>query len=192
METLVKNITYSAVDEKLSGKIRDFFKPSNSVGRKKFQLFIVDDDPMYLRALEMSIASNNRNEEMMINTFQTGEACLQQMKFKPSVVVLDYFLNSKFPYAWDGATILKQIKRISPETKVIMISGQDSLKVAIECMENGAYDYVSKSQTALLRINTIIKNICGNLEVSSLFFKVCAYILLFAVVALIAFSIINI
>lgn len=194
METLVNNFSSLAVDESLSSRVKHFFRSPRSDTKKtnkKIKLFIVDDDPLYLKALEMSITSNMNNEELMINSFQTGEACLQQMKQKPSIVILDYFLNSKLPYAWDGSTILKHIKRMSPGTKVIMLSSQDSLRVAIDCMENGAYDYISKTQTALVRINNAIKNISGNIEVSSWFFKVCGYILLFVIVALLAYSLIN-
>jgi PleD family two-component response regulator len=194
METLVNNPGSLAVDEDLSSKLKRFFRSPRSDtkrAKKRIKLFIVDDDPMYLKALEMSITANVNNDELVINSFQTGEACLQQMKQKPAIVILDYFLNSKLPYAWDGATILKHIKRMSPATKVIMLSSQDSLRVAIDCMENGAYDYISKTQTALLRINNMILNISGNIEVTSWFFKVCGYILLFVIIALAAYSILN-
>ena len=72
-----------------------------------------------------------------------------------------------------------------------MLSSQDSLNVAIDCMENGAYDYISKTQTALVRINNLIANIIGNLEVTSVFFKVCEYIILIVILAMIAYALLN-
>lgn len=163
----------------LSGK--DFF---SNESQKKIRIFIVDDDPLFLKALELSITSNLGSTT--INTFQTGEACLQNMKLKPAVVILDYYLNSEIPYAWDGMDILKQIKKINPKTKVIMLSSQDSLNVAIDCMEKGAYDYVSKSRASLIRINNILKNIVGNIEVNSTFYETCKFIVLIIILVLIA------
>ncbi len=162
-------------------KTTDLFSKESA---KKIRVFLVDDDPLFLKALELSISSNLGSAT--INTFQTGEACLQNMKLKPSVVILDYYLNSEIPYAWDGMNILKQIKKINPKTKVIMLSSQDSLNVAIDCMEKGAYDYVSKSRASLVRINNILKNIVGNIEVNSAFYETCQFIVLIVILVLIA------
>ncbi len=151
---------------------------------KTTRVFLVDDDPLYLKALENSIAQ--QHSSITINAFQTGEACLQNLKLGPSVVILDYYLNTEFPYAWNGMSILKHIKKINPKTKVIMISSQDSLAVAIDCMEKGAYDYVSKSKSAFSRINKIIRNIVGDTEVTSTFFQIVLFVVLVAILALIA------
>ena len=124
---------------------------------KEILLFIVDDDPLYSKALEYSIT--NKLPTIKIKTFLTGEACLQQMKLKPDVVILDYFLDSKVPYAWNGLNILKQIKMLNPKTKVIMLSSQDSLDVAVKCIDNHSFDYVSKSESAFVKINNVLKNI---------------------------------
>lgn len=159
----------------------------NSISKasgKKVRVFLVDDDPLYLKALENSISSNS--DALTINTFQTGEACLQNMKLKPSIVILDYCLNSEIPYAWNGMTILKHIKKTNPRTKIIVVSSQDSLKVAIDCIEKGAYDYVSKSRSSLERINGIIKNIVGNIEVNSVFYETVKFIILIIILVLIA------
>ena len=44
----------------------------------------------------------------------------------------------------DGMTILKESKRIFPETPVIMITGFSTVESAVEAMKSGAYDYVRK------------------------------------------------
>ena len=176
-------------------QIRNTFKKSKAfrnpdmTTQKKTRVFIVDDDPMYLKILEHSMLSNI--DSVAINTFQTGEACLQNLKLKPSIVILDYHLNSEFPYAWNGITILKHIRRISPRTKIIMVSSQDSLSVAIDCMEKGAHDYVSKSRVSLLRINNIVKNIVGDIEVNSAFYRTVQFIILVVILILIASFIIR-
>ena len=125
--------------------------------KNKISIFIVDDNPIYVRALEGSIES--KLPLIKIKTFLNGEACLHQMKLKPDVVILDYFLDSKVPYAWNGLEILKQIKKLNPKTKVIMLSAQDSLAIAEKCIDSGSYDYISKSESAFVKINNTLTNI---------------------------------
>lgn len=144
-----------------------YAKRRDTIARKKSNnrdilLFIVDDDPLYTKALEHSIL--NKIPSVKIKTFQTGEACLQQIKLKPDIVILDYFLDSKVSYAWNGLTILKQIKKLYPKTKVIMLSVQDSLEVAVKCIENGSFDYIPKSESAFVRINNVLMNIIGDIN----------------------------
>lgn len=130
----------------------------------KTLVFLVDDDRLFLKSLEHAI--KDKQPLVDLRTFQTGEACLQQMKLKPEVVVLDYYLNSSVPYAWNGFTILKQIKKISPKTKVIMLSAQDSLDVAVKCIDNGAFDYISKSETAYIKINNMLSNVIEDIKIN--------------------------
>lgn len=129
---------------------------------REILVFIVDDDLLYLKALENSISA--KFPFVKIKTFLTGEACLQQLKFKPDVVILDYFLDSKVSYAWNGLTILKQIKKLNPKTKVIMLSSQDSLDIAVKCIDNGSFDYISKSESAFVRINNVLMNIIEDIK----------------------------
>jgi ActR/RegA family two-component response regulator len=138
--------------------------PKTKSTTKEILLFIVDDDAMYLKALEQSISV--KLPLIKIKTFLTGEACLQQMKLKPDVVILDYFLDSKVSYAWNGLTILKQIKKLNPKTKVIMLSAQDSLDVAVKCIDNGSFDYISKSESAFVKINNVLTNIMEDIKTS--------------------------
>ena len=41
---------------------------------------------------------------------------------------------------------------------VIMVSGQDSMDVAVDCMKYGAYDYVVKNESAFLKIQNLVKH----------------------------------
>jgi len=41
----------------------------------------------------------------------------------------------------------------------VMLSSQDKIDVAIECMHHQAFDYVVKSETAFMRLQKIITSI---------------------------------
>ncbi len=127
--------------------------------KKELRVFLVDDDQLFLEALKFFLSEPNPNFQITIHSFDTGEACLDQIGLKPDVIVLDYYLNSSKPDAMDGIAVLKMIKQINPEARVIMLSSQDSITIASEMLEHGAFDYVSKNESAFVRIKNIITNI---------------------------------
>jgi two-component system OmpR family response regulator len=166
------------------------FRLKNAVIRKEPVIFLVDDDPLYLQALELAISSEIGTAK--IHTFRTAAACINSLQMKPDVVILDYYLDSVYADdARNGIDVLKEIRKKNPSAKVIMLSAQDSLNIAIDCMENGAYDYISKSQSSFIRVNNLLTNILGDKENSSLFFRVMQVILLIILLVLIAGALIN-
>ena len=54
---------------------------------------------------------------------------------------------------------LQELKKIDAEIPVIMLSSQDKIEVAINCMHHRAFDYVVKSETAFMRLQKIITTI---------------------------------
>jgi DNA-binding NtrC family response regulator len=94
-----------------------------------------------------------------IITFNNGEDCVKNLHLNPTYIVLDYYLNVVRKDAVNGVEILKQIKMILPEVYVIMLSSQDKIQVAVDCMKFGAYDYVVKNESSFLRVENILENI---------------------------------
>ena len=58
-----------------------------------------------------------------------------------------------------GLETLDKIKSINPDIPVVMLSSQDKIEVAINCMHHRAFDYVVKSETAFVRLRKIISTI---------------------------------
>ncbi len=119
-------------------------------------VFLVDDEPIQNEMLKDYLSEKF---EYKIKTYDTGEGAVKDLNLNPSIVVLDYHLNAHLPNAQNGVEVLKSIKSINPNTKVIMLSGQDKIEVAVESIKNGAYDYVIKGETAFNRMENIINNI---------------------------------
>jgi DNA-binding NtrC family response regulator len=126
------------------------------MGSAKTTLFLVDDDAIFLKLLEIEFKGHT---EFRISTFPTGEACVANLQLRPSIIVLDYHLNGIDKLAMNGLETLNQIKSYDSNIPVIMLSSQDKIEVAVNCMHNRAFDYVVKSETAFLRLQQIIKNI---------------------------------
>lgn len=120
---------------------------------KKILIFLVDDDAMYLKLLETEL---KEKPEYVISTFATGERCLENLSEKPDMIVLDYYLNGIEKDALNGVETLTRIKASNPEIPVIMLSSQDKIEVAVNCMKLHAFEYIVKSETAIARLHSAI------------------------------------
>jgi DNA-binding NarL/FixJ family response regulator len=124
----------------------------------KIKLFLVDDDALFLKSLEIDFLNHT---DFTVETFPTGEQCIQNLSHQPDVIILDYHLNSVDKTAMNGIETLDKIKITHPDIPVIMLSSQDKIDVAISCMHHKALDYVIKSETAFMRLQ---KNITAFLH----------------------------
>ncbi|MEZ5014236.1 MAG: response regulator [Chitinophagales bacterium] len=120
-------------------------------------VFIVDDEPMHAQMMEDHLRS--KYPQFDIYKYSTGEECNDNMDKNPSIVILDYHLDAVNKSARNGLEVLEHIKRKYETVDVIMISGQDKMDVAIDCMRAGAYDYVVKNETSFLRTENAIERL---------------------------------
>jgi DNA-binding NtrC family response regulator len=119
----------------------------------KIKLFLVDDDAVYLKLMEIEFLHHG---DFDIETYATGELCLENLSHKPDVIILDYYLDGVEENAMNGIDTLDKIKAADPNIPVVMLSSQDKIDIAISCMHHGAFDYVVKSETAFMRLQKII------------------------------------
>ena len=124
--------------------------------KKKIKIFLVDDDALYLRMLEIQFLEHG---DFDIKSFTSGELCLNELSKKPDLIILDYLLDGVDRDAMNGIKILDKIKVFNPEIPVVILSAQDKIDVAINCMHHAAFDYVVKSETAFMRLQKIITSI---------------------------------
>ncbi|MEP7168397.1 MAG: response regulator [Bacteroidota bacterium] len=129
------------------------------MSNNKTKIFLVDDDPMHLQMLHDHL---EQMSDFQIKDFTTGEECLKHIREKnetPDIIFLDYYLNSVVKDAMDGLDVLVEIKKILPQTDVVMLSGQDKIQVAVEVMKYGAFDYIVKGESAFYRAEKAVFNI---------------------------------
>jgi ActR/RegA family two-component response regulator len=112
---------------------------------------IVEDDEAWAASLKGKLKG-----EFEVSHYTSGEDAIQNLAaLKPKIVVLDYHLEGQMT----GLDTLKEIKRLLPKAKVIMFSAQDDVQVAVNILNNGAYDYVVKGENATNRLNIILRNL---------------------------------
>jgi two-component system, OmpR family, response regulator len=124
--------------------------------KSMIKIFLVDDDALFLKSLEIEFL---QQDNFTVETFATGEMCLSQLCEGPDVIILDYYLDGINPDAMNGLETLDKIKIFDSDIPVVMLSSQDKIEVAVNCMYHKAFDYVVKSETAFVRLQKIIDNI---------------------------------
>lgn len=123
------------------------------MNNKKIKLFLIDDDAVFLKLLEIDFM---QHADFEIETFATGEQCIENLSSNPDVIILDYHLDGVDRDAINGIETLDQIRAFNSDIPVVMLSSQDKIDVAINCMHHHAFDYVVKSETAFMRLKKII------------------------------------
>jgi DNA-binding NtrC family response regulator len=126
------------------------------MSKEKIKLFLVDDDAVFLKSLEIDFLER---ADFTIETFATGELCIANLSHDPDVIILDYSLDGIEATAMNGIQTLDKIKAYNQDIPVVMLSSQDKIEVAIDCMHHRAFDYVVKSETAFVRLQKIITTI---------------------------------
>jgi CheY-like chemotaxis protein len=117
----------------------------------KTPLLIVEDDEAWVASLTAKLKG-----EYALSHFASGEEAIQNLlAIKPKVIVLDYHLQGQMT----GDDTLKEIKRLLPNTRVIMFSAQDDVQTALNIIHHGAYDYVVKGENATNRLKIILRNL---------------------------------
>jgi DNA-binding NtrC family response regulator len=116
-------------------------------------IFIVEDDPIFNKLLTAYFTNKGLWE---VHSFEDGESSLNSLHLKPIIYLEDFDLPGM-----NGLEVMKHVKKVSPSTEFIFLSGQSDLKVAVEILKEGAFDYVMKDsnakQSALNKIDQIMK-----------------------------------
>lgn len=99
------------------------------------------------------------NPDYQVKKFNSAKDFFAALHEKPNVISLDYSLPDA-----TGEEILKKIKLESPDSKVIVISSQEDIKVAINLLKIGVYDYIVKDEDTKDRLWHSIQNIRENTD----------------------------
>ncbi|MFQ6116165.1 MAG: sigma-54-dependent transcriptional regulator, partial [bacterium] len=101
----------------------------------KGKILVIDDEKLKRMTLKTQLEDEGYSVEIGANAF-VGLEHLKKNSF--DVVVTDLRMPSM-----DGLTFLKEIKKLSPETEVIMMTAYGTIENAVEAMKQGAYDYLT-------------------------------------------------
>ena len=105
----------------------------------KEKLLIVEDDLGLQKQLRWCF-----DEYEVLTAVNRTEAIAQLRRFEPAVVVQDLGLPPDPSGVSEGMQTLKEILDNAPQTKVIVVTGNNDWDNAVRAVANGAYDFYSK------------------------------------------------
>ncbi|NQY10523.1 MAG: response regulator [Flavobacteriales bacterium] len=120
---------------------------------KSPKIFIVEDDPFYQEIIRNELLVS---DYVFVEAYSNGQECIDNLNLNPDIILLDYNLGEDM----NGIEVLKKIKKINPSIEVIMLSAQERMKVAVNSIQFGAFDYVIKTDLAMRRIVDLVNRIC--------------------------------
>lgn len=116
-----------------------------------FRIFVVDDDRHYSRLLSYRL---EKADEYDVHVYNSGEELLDHLDEDPHLVLLDIMMPGI-----GGIEALKQMGKRKPGVPVVMVSAQGAIDVAVDAMKLGAYDYITKGQDDLVKLDTVVRNV---------------------------------
>src|SRR4051794_2402405 len=102
----------------------------------KFKILVVDDDDVTRKLLQEVL----EKEGFEIKLASSGEKAIALLKIEKFPLVLSdiHMLET------DGMAVLRQVKASQDQCAVILMTGFGSMEGAIEAIQAGAFDYISK------------------------------------------------
>ena len=102
----------------------------------KPKILIIDDDDLVSRSLKKVLIKLDYE----MDTCLEGEKAIDKVDFfGPDMILLDIYLTTH-----NGLDILKELQKKYLHIPVIMITGYSDVKIAVEAMKLGAYDFLLK------------------------------------------------
>ena len=102
----------------------------------KYSIMVIDDEKIVGAMAKRSLEDDGYEVEAFLN----GESALARLAQKPfDVVITDFKMKGI-----DGLEILRTVKRLYPQTVVIMITAFANLDVAIEALRDDVADFFPK------------------------------------------------
>jgi DNA-binding NarL/FixJ family response regulator len=122
--------------------------------RNRCRVLVVDDTPEIRQLVRFTLELDGRFE--IVGEAEDGATAIDLTDSKdPDAVVLDLAMP-----VMDGLQAIPEIRRISPDTKILVLSGFDARRTSDEAIERGAHAYVEKGEN-ISELASLLADLCG-------------------------------
>lgn len=105
------------------------------------RILLVDDDPDYLEVMRVKLRDSGFND------IRIEEDPIKAASLVEKGEMFDIALIDRGMEGMDGIALLEFIKNTSPGTECIMVTAYNDVRMAVESLKKGAYDYLVKPVT---------------------------------------------
>jgi DNA-binding NtrC family response regulator len=113
------------------------------------KILLIEDEAAIRRVLKKIISEENDNYE--VEEAEDGLVGIDMISKADYDLIL---CDIKMP-KMDGVEVLEKVRKIKPETPIVMLSGHGDLDTAVNTMRLGAFDYISKPPDLNRLLNTV-------------------------------------
>ena len=112
-------------------------------------IILVDDDLFSLNIYRQGLENLGYNK---VSLFLNGTICLSNLNQKPDIIFLDHNMDDL-----TGFEVLKKIKRYDPNVLVVIVSAQENMRIAVDDLKYGAFDYIIKGDNEIEKMQNVIE-----------------------------------
>ncbi len=127
------------------------------------RLLVVDDEDL---VRNMQLTTLSREGYLCLGAASADEACAHLRAQPIDLALIDINMPGR-----SGIQLLQEIKELSPDTTILMVTAVDDFETALICMNSGAEDYITKP----FNIDQIVLRVRNALEKKRLFRENQAY-----------------
>ena len=120
---------------------------------KNALIFLVDDDLIMLEILDRHLELHQYNN---IRRFSSGEEMMEAIGQQPFMAIVDYRLSND-EGKMNGYDLFHQIRAVSPQTRVVMLSAQQDGELVIKLIKQGLRDYIIKDSHMLNELTLVLQ-----------------------------------
>lgn len=134
--------------------LKNLFKTPKA--EKSGIVFVVEDNAVYAQTLKTFLQSEFP-EIKEVKVFPVGETAVMGLHYNPDLIIMDYFLDTKYFDAETGLETIKKIRAEKPEANIIVLSAQTDIEVVLEAVKKYNCSYVKKDSEAFTRVAEIAR-----------------------------------
>ena len=118
-------------------------------------ILIVDDDSQLADNIRLYL----ERYQWETHVEYSAEAGLKKLKtLHPDILLTDHMMPGK-----TGLDLIKEVQEIDPQLKIVMLTGEGSIQVAVEAMKAGASDYLAKP-VSLAELKVVLDKTLGQAQ----------------------------
>ncbi len=92
------------------------------------------------KIVRLSLKRELQNKNYAVEDFESAKSALTSITEDwPGILVSDVMMPKM-----NGLTLMEKVKEVDPEIPVILITGQGNIPMAVQAIQNGAYDFLEK------------------------------------------------